>query len=88
MNNVALPVNHDVPVVTILDLQDVASEGVRSHGLDEVQAGLLERDGVLAAVPGDEEVEQVVHFSTTHLITRSGVGDDVDDTTLRQDVSI
>lgn len=83
----ALPVNHDVPVVTILDLQDVASEGIRGHGLDEVQAGLLERDGVLAAVPGDEEVEQVVHFGTTHLITRSGVGDHIDNATLQNDIS-
>lgn len=83
MNNVALPVNHDVSVVTILDLQDVASKRVRSHGLYEVQAGLLERDGVLAAVPGDEEVEQVVHFGTTHLIPRSGVRDDIDDATLQ-----
>lgn len=87
MNNVALPVDHDVPVMTILDLQDVASEGIRSHGLNEVQAGLLKCDGVLAAVSGDEEVEQVVYFSTTHLITRSGVGDDIDDATLHQDIS-
>lgn len=57
MNNVSLSVDHDVSVVAILDLQDVTCDRVRSHGLDEVQARALERDGVLSSIFSDEEIE-------------------------------
>ena len=57
VDDVSLAVDHDVPVVSVLDLEDVAGDGVRGHGLDEVEASTLEGDRVLPAVLGDEEVE-------------------------------
>ena len=57
VDDVSFAVDHDVPVVSVLDLEDVAGDGVGGHGLDEVEASTLEGDRVLPAVLGDEEVE-------------------------------
>ena len=57
VDDMTFAVDHDVSVVSVLDLEDVASDGVGGHGLDEVEASTLEGDRVLPAVLGDEEVE-------------------------------
>ena len=36
VDDVALAVDHDVPVVSVLDLEDVAGDGVGGHGLEEL----------------------------------------------------
>ena len=82
MDDVALAVDQDVPVVSILDLEDVAHHRIGRHGLDKVQASLLELDRVLSAVLGDEEVKKVVDLRSSHLVTRGGVWHDVNDATL------
>jgi len=41
---VALRVDHNISIVPIFDLKDVASGRVRSHRLNEVQPNLLEGD--------------------------------------------
>ena len=69
VNYMALSVNHDVSVVSILDLEDVTSDGVRSHRLNEVQPGLLEGDRVLSTIFAYEEIEQVVDFGPSHLVS-------------------
>lgn len=73
VNNVAFSVDHDVAVVSIFDLKDVASHRIRSHGLDEVQASLLESDSVRVSIFGDEESHEVVDLSPTHFISRGRV---------------
>lgn len=83
MNDVTLPVNHDVAVVSILDLQNVARYGIRGHRLDEIEASTLELDCVFTTILGDEEVKEVVDLCPSHLISRGCIGDDIDDTTLR-----
>jgi hypothetical protein len=75
-------VDHDVAVMTILDLNDVAEERVGRHRLDKVGASLLERDAVRAAVLEDEEASQVVDLGSTHLVARGRVRDHVDDSAL------
>ena len=80
VDDVSFAVDHDVPVVSVLDLEDVASDGVGGHGLDEVEASTLEGNCVLPAIFGDEEVEQVVDFSATHFVSRRCVRNDVNDT--------
>ena len=40
MDHVALPVQQNVPIVPVLDLQDVAEQRVASHRLQEGIAGL------------------------------------------------
>jgi hypothetical protein len=82
VNQTSVSVNHDVTVVTILDLYDVAEERVGGHRLDEVVAGLLEVDAVGTAVLEDEEAAQVVDLGTSHLVSGRRVGNNVDDTTL------
>ena len=82
VDDVAFAVDQDVPVVSILDLEDVAHHRIGRHGLDEVQASLLELDRVLSAVLGDEEVKKVVDLRSAHLVTRGGVRHDVNDATL------
>jgi hypothetical protein len=76
-------VDHDVTVVTVLDLDDVAEERVGGHGLDEVGAGALEVGRIGRAVLHYEEALEVVDLGTTHLVARSSIRDDIDDTALR-----
>ena len=40
VDDVAILVDHDVPVVPVLHLQDVADQRVGRHALDEVGTGL------------------------------------------------
>ena len=42
MDQMALLVNHDVSIVSVFDLQDVADNTVSRKTLDKVQACLLE----------------------------------------------
>ena len=56
MNDVPLAVYHDIAVVSVLDLKDVANNRVRCHGLDKVQASLLELDCVFPAIFRNKEV--------------------------------
>jgi len=80
MNNVTLAINHNVPVVAILDLQDVTRDGIRCHTLDEVEASFLERDRIDAAVLVQEVAEKVVDLRSAHFVSRSGVRDDINNT--------
>lgn len=82
VDDVSIAVDHDVAVVTVLDLEDVAGDGVGGHGLNEVHARLLEWDCVDTTVLVDEEAEEVVDLGSTHLISRGGVWNDVDDSAL------
>ena len=78
----SLTANHDVPIMSILDLQDVTSNRVCSHGLDKVKSGSLETGGILATIFCDEEVLKIVHLCPAHFISRCGIWDDVNDPTL------
>ena len=40
VNDIAVPVYHDVPVVPVLQLQEVAHKGVPCHAAHEVGPGL------------------------------------------------
>ena len=57
MDNMTFAIYHNVPVVSILHLQDVADHRIRCHGLNEVEAGFLELDRVLSTILRNEEVE-------------------------------
>ena len=83
MDDVAFPVNHDVSIVTVLDLKDIACDGICRHRLDEVQSSFLERDGIDAAVLVDEVSKEIVDLRSAHFVARRGVGHDVNDTALK-----
>jgi len=55
VNDVTLPINHDVAIMTILDLENVARYGICSHRLDEIQPSFLIRDRVFSTVLGNEK---------------------------------
>ena len=57
VHDVTLAIDHDVPVMTILDLKDIASNRVCRHRLNEVEASPLEFDGIFSAVLCNEEVQ-------------------------------
>lgn len=82
MNNMTLSIDHDVPVMAILDLQNVAYYGISGHGLYKVEAGLLKFDRVFSTIFRDEEIKQIVDLRSPHLITRRRVRHDIDHTTL------
>ena len=83
VDDMSLAINHNVPVVPVLDLENVAYNGVGSHRLNEVQPSFLKLDGVLATVFCDKEVQQIVDFCSSHLIARCGVWHNVNNTALR-----
>ena len=82
MHYMTFPVNHDVSIVPILNLQNITRNGICSHGLYEIHARFLERDRILTTILGDEKVEQVINFRTTHLIPRCRIRHDVNNATL------
>lgn len=83
MDDVTLSVNHDVPVVPIFDLKDVASYRVTGHGLYEIESSALELDAIFPSIFRLKESKQVIDLRPTHFISRSGIWDDIDDSTLR-----
>ena len=85
MGYAAKPIDHDVPVVAVLDLDDVAEKRVGGHRLDEVGARFLEVDSVGAAVLENEEASKVVDLGATHLVSRRRVWNHVDDTALAEE---
>jgi len=82
VNDVPFSVDHDVSVVTILDLKDVAGDRVGGHTLDEVHSSLLEGNRVHRSVLVDEEAEKIVDLGSAHLVSGGSVGNDIDDSTL------
>ena len=68
MNYVALSVYHDIPVMPVLNLEDVASNRVCSHRLNEIQPGLLEGNRMFSTIFSDEEIEQVIDLGSSYLI--------------------
>ena len=82
VNNMALPIYHDVAIVTILDLQYAASQRVGCHGLDEIQMRLLERHSIMNSIFRHEEASQIINLSPSHLVAGSGVRNHINDTAL------
>jgi len=66
---VTLSVYHDVSVMPVLDLEDEASDRVRGHRLNEIQPSLLEGDRMLSPIFSDKEIEQIINFGPSHLIS-------------------
>ena len=79
MRNAPFSVYHDVAVVSILELKNVAEDGVGGHGLDEIASGPLKCDRLLRTELEQEERGEVVDLGSSHLVARRSVGDDVDD---------
>lgn len=77
-----LAVDHDVSVVTVFDLQDIASNRVRRHRLNEVQSSLLERGCVDSAVFVNEVSVEIVDFGSSHLVSGCGIRYDINDSAL------
>jgi len=78
----ALPVDHDIAVMTVLNLEYVACHGIRCHRLDEVEPCFLISDGVFSAVFCNEEALEVVNLRAAHFVSRGRIRDNVDDTAL------
>lgn len=84
MHNMALAINHYIAVMTIFNLQNIASHGVCRHGVNEVQSCFLEGNAVLSTVFRSEKSKQIVNLGATHLVSRCRVRDHINNTTLRQ----
>lgn len=82
MHDVTFPIDHDVPVVSVLDLEDIACDRICRHRLNEVQSGFLEGSGVGAAVFVNEITIKVIDLGSTHFIPGCRVGHHIDHTTL------
>jgi hypothetical protein len=78
----AISIDHDISVVSILDLQDITSHRIRCHGLDEVETSLLESRSVHAAIFVDKVPIQIVDLRSAHLVTRCSVGHNIDHSAL------
>lgn len=86
MYNMAIRVNHDVSVVPILDLQQVANHRVRCHRFDEIAARRQKFLGRFVAVLVQEVVHQIRVRLATQLIARLGIRHALNDTALDQGI--
>lgn len=78
----AFPIYHDVSVVSILDLQNVASNRVRRHRLDEVETGPLKWYRIRTPVLRHKEIRQIIDLGSSHFVPRGSIGDYINDATL------
>lgn len=44
------PVDHDIPTVTVFDLQDSTRNRICGHRLDEIEASVLERNDLFSTI--------------------------------------
>lgn len=58
MNNVSLTVDHDVTIVSVFDLQQVAEHTVSCHTLYKVASCRSKRFTILISVLGNKVLEQ------------------------------
>ena len=72
-------INHDVTIVAIFDLQDVADDAVCGETLREVQTRLLEPLTCFTPVPLQEVLVQVDFEGFPELVSAVRVGDALDD---------
>jgi hypothetical protein len=82
MHDMPFPVDHDVSVMPVLDLEDVTCDRVCCHGLNEIQAGLLEGSGVGTAIFVDEITVKVIDLGPAHLIPGCSIRHDINHTAL------
>ena len=87
MNDVAQLVDQDVAIVTVLDLQEVRDDSVRSHTPHEVVASLLELLATSVSVLGEEVLVQSLLF-LTQLVPRDRIRHNLDDSTLRRKLGL
>ena len=80
VQDVAGVVNHDVAVVPVLELQQVADHAVGGHALDKVAPRFLKRNRLLAAKLGQKVVVQPVDGFAAEHVARHGIREHVDDT--------
>ena len=81
--DVALLVHHDVPVVSVLDLQKELEDAVGRHGCDEVSPGSLESCGRFVSVFLEEVRVEVSIRLPSQLVPGLSVRDALDDSTAR-----
>lgn len=73
MNDVAFDINHDVTIVPVFDLKQVANQTVGGHGADKVAASHLEFLSVFVAVRLNEIFIEANVRLTSELVSRFGV---------------
>ena len=83
MNNVALLVDHNVSVVSVLDLKQETDDRVCGHRLDEILASSLELLGRLVAVLVLEEGVEALVGLPTDLVAGLGVRNALDHSSLK-----
>lgn len=83
MNDSSFAIDHDVTVVTIFDLNEVAEERIGGHRLNEIDARFLEFDSIDVSVRQNIIAEQVVDFRSSNFISRRCIRDHVNHTTLK-----
>jgi hypothetical protein len=82
VNDVAFLVNHDVAIVSVLDLKQKSDDRVCGHRLDEIFASSLELLGRLVAVLVLEVRVQTLVGLAPNLVTGLSVWNALDDSTL------
>lgn len=82
MRDSAFSVNHDVAVMPILNLKDIAEDTVGCHRLYEVVSSSLEGDTFSRTELEKEELGQIVDLGAAHFIARRRIWNDINDTSL------
>jgi hypothetical protein len=50
MHDMPFSVNHNIPIVTVLNLEDITSNRIGGHRLDEIEASALELNGLFSTI--------------------------------------
>jgi len=79
VDEMALLIDHDIAIMSVLDLQDVADDAVGSETLGEIESCLLELLGRLAAISLQEVLVKVDLVSFAELVATVGVWYALDD---------
>ena len=82
MNDMSISINHDVAIVPIFNLKNIASDGVSGHRLNEIHSRVLETDRIWTTELAYEEVLKIVYLCPSHLISRRSIWNHINDATL------
>ena len=69
MSNPALPIDHNIPVVSVFDLKNIAKHGIGCHALYEIIPRFLEGHAVCWTELEQKKGGQVIYFCSAHLVS-------------------
>lgn len=87
MNDVSCSIQHDIAIVSVLDLQQEAHQGICCHGFNKVGPCLLESMRIFIPIHTDEILKHPSICAAAQLVPRLSIGNTLNHTTLKQRIN-